>query len=281
MLAPVGSHAQTTPAGAASAPAAKPATPVRSGAGPVWSELKPAEQVALKPLQGEWSSIDEQGKRKWLKIAESYPAMSAPDQDRLHTRMTEWAKMSPQERTNVRQRYLEAKSIPSTDRQAGWEAYQALSPQERQALAARAASAPRSTAKPVEPAARRARPESLPAKSTAAATATAAKPTASTSPSAPTSPSAKPIAPTAVQGKPGATTSLITKRPTPHEQQATGSAKIAASADVVDKTTLLPRAGAQKAGAPPAPPAAPGAQSGGAHGTRAQPTAASASAMSR
>ncbi len=287
MLAPLASHAQIKPAAAASAALAKPTTAAKSGSGPAWSELKPSEQAALGPLQGEWASIDEARKRKWLKISENYPAMSAADRARLHARMAEWADMSPQDRAKVRTRYLEAKSIPGTDRQAGWEAYQALSPEERKALAARATATPRNTAKPGQPAPRAAMHEPPPAKPAAAKRTLAPVPT----PVPILAPSAKPVAPIAptVQGKPGATTSLITKRPPAPGQGATGSPKIAASADVIDKTTLLPRAGAQKAGAAPGaqkPGPASGAQKAGAASVappaaRAQPTAASASAVQK
>jgi hypothetical protein len=269
MLAPFASHAQIKPAAAASAAAAKPATAAKAGGGPAWSELKPSEQAALAPLKGEWASIDEARKRKWLKISEHYPTMNADDQARLHARMVEWAGMSPQDRAKVRTRYLEAKSIPGTDRQAGWEAYQALSPEERKALAARAAAAPRGTARPGQPAPRAAMPEAPPAKPAAARQTLAPAPTPAPTPA----PSAKPVAPIAptVQGKPGATTSLITKRPPAPALGATASPKIAASADVIDKTTLLPRAGAQKAGAAPGAP-----KTGAPPAARAQPTAASA-----
>ena len=270
-LGPLASHAQPKPAAAASAAAAKPATAVKAGSGPAWSDLKPGEQAALGPLQGEWASIDESRKRKWLKIAESYPAMSAPDQARLHARMAEWANMSPQERARVRTRYLEAKSIPGTDRQAGWEAYQALSPEERKALAARATVAPRTAVKPGEPAPRAARQAAASAKPAVAKPTTATLATTAPTAAPTAAPSAKPVTPTVVQGKPGATTSLITKRPATPGNEVAGGAKVAASADVIDKTTLLPRAGAQKAGATPvAQPAA-----------RSQPTAASAPAVRR
>lgn len=285
MLAPLASHAQIKPAAAASAAVAKPTTSAKSGSGPAWSELKPSEQAALGPLKGEWASIDEARKRKWLKISENYPAMSAADQARLHARMAEWADMSPQDRAKVRTRYLEAKSIPGTDRQAGWEAYKALSLEERKALAARATAAPRSSAKPGQAAPRAAMREPPPAKPAAAKRSLAPALT----PAPILAPSAKPIAPIAptVQGKPGATTNLITQRPPAPARGPAGGPKIAASADVIDKTTLLPRAGAQKAGAASGaqkPGPASGAQKAGAAPVapppaRTQPTAASASAV--
>lgn len=226
-LDPSSAHAQPTPASAPASAAAKPALAPKPSAGPAWSELKPAEQAALKPLQSEWASIDDLGKRKWIRIAERYPAMSAADQARLQARMTEWAKLSPQERGKVRLQFLEAKKLPATDRQADWQAYQALSPDERKALAARRATAPRATAKPAQRAA-----SGASAKHDAPRTATPAT-------------AAKPAAPAVVQGTPGATTVLITKRRPAAAPPANGGTKIAVSPDLVDQSTLLPRAGPQ------------------------------------
>ena len=234
-IGPGAAHAQTKPASAVSPSAVKISAPPKPSTGLSWSELKSSEQAALKPLRNEWASIDDLSKRKWLQIAERYPAMSAPDQARLQARMAEWTKLTPQERGKVRLEFLEAKKIPATDRQADWEAYQALSPDERKALAARAASTPRAATKGPEPV-----PHGVSAKPKASQLNSS-----SAHPAAPPSPSAKPATPTVVQAAPGATTVLITKRQAPPAQQAASGARIAASADVVDKSTLLPRAGAQ------------------------------------
>ena len=77
------------------------------------------------------------------------------------------------------------------------------------------------------------------------------------------------LAPAIVQAKPGATTTLMSKRLPPTQQQNAGVPKIAAASDAVNATTLLPRKGpqsvtprpveqqAQPAAAPPAPAPAP------------------------
>lgn len=189
-------------------------------------------------MQNDWASIDELGKRKWRRIAERYPEMSATDQERLQNRMTEWAKLTPQERSKVRLQYLEAKKVPASSRQADWEAYQALTPDERKALAVRGAAAPRTAGKSVETtaqgvSARRNAPRAAKANMASAAA------------SAPTAKAATPATPTVVQAAPGATTVLITKQRTSPAQPATGNAKIAVSPDVVDRSTLLPQTGPQ------------------------------------
>lgn len=252
---PAAAHAQPAPASAvASAAAGKKPAPAKASAGPSWSDLKPSEQAALKPLQGEWSSIDDLGKRKWIQIAQRYPAMHPSDQARLQDRMTEWAKLTPQERGKVRLQFLEAKKIQATDPQADWHAYQSLSADERKALAARAASvasAPRTMPKGVD-----AVTHTAPARHGVHPPGAGAAHPAAQAPAAP----AKPLTPTLVQGAPGATTVLITKHQPSAPRQPASSARIAATPDVVDKTTLLPRAGAQSAQPRPAAASTPAAQ---------------------
>lgn len=246
VLSPLAAHAQLTPVSAASSAATKSATATKSNPGPAWSELKPAEQAALKPLQSDWASIDDLRKRTWLQMVARYPLMNTADQILLQARMAEWAKMTSQERSKVRSQFLDLSKIPSTDRQERWEAYQALSLDERKALAARAASAPRAAGKASEPGSR-----------TAATRLGARQAKANAVPAAASAPSAKPATPTVVQGAPGATTVLITKHQARPAHPAKGGAKIIVSPDVVDKSTLLPRAGAQSPRARPAAASTP------------------------
>jgi hypothetical protein len=187
-------------------------------------------------LEREWSSIDEQRKQKWLEIAARYPAMPPAEQQRVSDRMAEWVKLSPAQRGQARMNYQEARQLTKEERQARWKAYQALSPEQRNRLAARAA--PATGARNGE-ASRKAAPvprDAVQAKSNLVPnTSYAAPPRA--------------VGPTVVQAQPGATTSLISKRPTPPAHQQPGLPKIAASPGFVDKSTLLPQRGAQGAAA--------------------------------
>src|SRR3954452_11626086 len=72
--------------------------------------------------------------------------MPPPEQARLHSRMTEWAVLSPQQRTTARLNFAEAQNVAPVDKRAKWEAYQALPPEKKKRLAAGAAAA-----KPVPP----------------------------------------------------------------------------------------------------------------------------------
>jgi hypothetical protein len=120
---------------------------------PLWSELTPAQQQALAPLSAKWNTVSEAQKRKWLALSENFPKMSGAEQAKLHSRMTEWAALSPQQRTQARLNFAETKQLAPDDKKAKWEAYQALTPEEKSRLAAGAAKPPPTAAavKPVTP----------------------------------------------------------------------------------------------------------------------------------
>ncbi len=100
-----------------------------------WRELTPAQQTALQPLAAKWPTLKESQKRKWIAIASGYPAMSEPDRTLIHSRMTEWASLSQQQRAQARLNFSQAKKLAPTQKSATWQAYQELSPEERQKLA--------------------------------------------------------------------------------------------------------------------------------------------------
>lgn len=121
---------------------------------PTWAELTPQQQQALAPLAGTWRTLGKTHKRKWLALSANYPAMPADEQARLHSRMGEWAALTPQQRTQARLNFAESKAVSRRDRKAKWEAYQALPPEEKRKLAAGARAAKRPappTAAAVEP----------------------------------------------------------------------------------------------------------------------------------
>jgi hypothetical protein len=131
----------------------RPAPAPRAEAQPIWTTLTPAQQAALSPLSGTWRSLGEAHKRKWIALSANFSSMPPAEQSRLHSRMTEWATLSPQQRTLARLNYAEAQKVAPTDKQAKWEAYQALPPEEKSKLAAGAAAkpAPPATAAAVKP----------------------------------------------------------------------------------------------------------------------------------
>lgn len=205
-----------------------------------WQDLKPGQRTALKPLERDWAGISSNQKQKWLEVADRFPALQPEEKGRIQARMAEWAQLTPEQRTQARVNFQQAKEAAPLDRQAQWEAYQSLPAEERRRLAARAnpASAPAS-ADVLRKSDRLDRPDKPSRDAQQAKSNIVPNPAFAAPPKA--------VAPTVQQAQPGATTTLISKRPVPPAHQQTGLPKIAASPNFVDKATLLPQRGPQGA----------------------------------
>jgi hypothetical protein len=132
---------------AASTPTQRaPAVPTKA-----WNELSVAEQKALKPLAANWNSIDAAQRRKWLAVSKNFNTMAPAEQAKLHSRMSEWSALSPKERTQARLNFAETTKVPPDEKLAKWEAYQALTPEEKNRLAASATPRPPGAATAVKP----------------------------------------------------------------------------------------------------------------------------------
>jgi hypothetical protein len=200
--------------------------------GAAWGTLTPSQKQVLAPLQKDWPSLDAQRRQKWLEVASRFGSLPPEEQERIRERMVEWARMTPAQRAGARLVFQEARRLPADERRARWEAYRALPPEERQALAQRAGPAAR-----VAPALARTetRTPSAPAKRNLVQTNPGQAP--------------KAVTPTVQQARPGATTTPMATRATPPLHQQTGLPKIAATPLFVDPATLLPRRGPQGAAA--------------------------------
>ena len=223
------------PAAAAASAAGRTAAPSR----PSWASLTAQQRTALGPLERDWGTIDARRKSKWLEVAARFPAMPVADQQRVQERMAEWARMSPVERGRARLSYQESKQFSPEQKQARWEAYQALPDGARKALAERSRLPDSSARQP----------------GVAASGPGAMQPKSSAVPRPPASgPLSKQVAPTLVQAKPGATTTLMTTTAAPPAHHRPGQPKIAAKPGQVDGRTLLPQSGPQAAASSPRPP---------------------------
>lgn len=121
---------------------------------PRWEQLSAAEQQSLQPLASIWSSLSQGHRRKWLALAKNYSAMGDADREKLQSRMAEWAALKPKEREQARLNFAQTKKLPPDARAATWEAYQALTEEERRALLDTAPKKPSGAAiaaKPVAP----------------------------------------------------------------------------------------------------------------------------------
>jgi hypothetical protein len=217
------------PAPAAPPPGVTPPSPLPATVSnpPEWKALSLWQKWALSPLERDWNALDPARRSKWLEIAQRFPGLPADEQNRMHERMRAWARLSPAERQQARLGYQVAQQVKADDRQAKWEAYQALSPERRQELADKAA-ARKQSPKP-RPAASRLDGEPV-AKSNLVPPQLRAIPV-------------KPVAPSVLQAKPGATTVLINQPGTPPRHQQAGTTKVFADPDLVDSKTLLPKRG--------------------------------------
>lgn len=126
--------AQTT------APAPVPTAPASTNLN--WTSLTVGQQTALSPLKTSWDTLADGHKRKWIALSQNFATMSSADRETLHSRMGEWAALKPKERQQARLNFAETKKTPPTERLANWEAYQALSQDERDALARKGAAKP-------------------------------------------------------------------------------------------------------------------------------------------
>ena len=213
--------AQVKPA-ASQAPSPGPA----ATSGPGWTSLTPGQRLALAPLERDWPAIEEPRKTKWLELAQHFHKLPPEEQQRVQQRMTEWARLSPAQRGRARLNFQESKQFTAQEKQEHWQSYQALSSEQRKALA----NVPRADGSPAK----------VPALPASAAGNPAPR-------------LVKPVSPTVVQAKPGATTSLMTKTPQHRPEQRPGQPVISAQPGQVDSSTLLPRSGPQAAKAASSP----------------------------
>lgn len=137
-----------TPAAAQTAPAAagKKSTVAPRPSQPTWSELTPAQKEALAPLAADWDGFEHDRKLKWLEVAKKYPQLSPDGKARLHQRMAQFGKLSPEQRRNVRENFRKAYELPIDRRQALIEEYKGLPPERKRELSDKADKAKSSAA---------------------------------------------------------------------------------------------------------------------------------------
>lgn len=162
MVVPLRSNAQPVQADQskiASLPLAKVAVAPSVVSGkPLWGELTPMQQQALRPLAGTWGTISEAQKRKWLAVSKNYPSLPPDEQATVHGRMNEWVSLSPLQRAEARLNFATTKELSRQltpeEKLAKWQTYQSLSADEKQKLAEKASAKPTGAAlatKPVAP----------------------------------------------------------------------------------------------------------------------------------
>ncbi|RZL35565.1 MAG: DUF3106 domain-containing protein [Rubrivivax sp.] len=203
----------------------KPVAPAALSVPPAtWSGLTPKQQALLAPLERDWQEISDTQRSKWLSATPTLATMSGEEIKRVHDRIRDWTMLSGSERSTARIGFQVSRQLTPEQRQARWEAYQALPEEERKALAERAvarrqalAEAPARAAKPLVTQ-RRSDAPPAPAKLVTPALVTS----------------------TLVQAKPGATTVLITRDLAQPRRQALAMPPLMADPQLIDPNTLLP-----------------------------------------
>lgn len=114
--------------------------------GPGWQTLNTPQKLALYPLANRWALLSGLQKRRWLALSQGFAALPIEEQARLHDRMTEWASLSAQQRNQARLNYAVTHRMALEDKRSQWDAYQALSEEDKRKLAARAARKPQGAA---------------------------------------------------------------------------------------------------------------------------------------
>ncbi len=102
-----------------------------------WQNLSSQQKKALAPLAPHWAQLSPGQKNKWLVMSTNFDSLSNKEQATLHERMADWASLSPQQRAQARLTFNETKALGSDEKKTQWEAYQALSPEDKKKLAAK------------------------------------------------------------------------------------------------------------------------------------------------
>lgn len=101
-----------------------------------WKELTALQKQALAPLGAQWNALSGQQQKKWLAVSQNFNQLTVTEQITMHSRMSDWVSLSPQQRNLARLNFNKLQNLPKEDKKAKWEAYQALSPEAKQKLAA-------------------------------------------------------------------------------------------------------------------------------------------------
>jgi hypothetical protein len=134
-----------TPAQAQPKANSKPAA--TTVARPAWHELSPAQKEALAPLVKDWDGFERERKLKWLEVAKKYPSLTPDGKQRMHQRMAEFVKLSPEQRRNVRENFRKAYELPIDQREALIQEYKDLPAERKRELSDKARSANGAAAK--------------------------------------------------------------------------------------------------------------------------------------
>lgn len=106
-----------------------------TGQTPLWSKLTSAQREALAPLEAHWPEMENERRRKWIKIADRFHVMTPDQQALAQERMQEWVSLPATERRQARAAFDSLHQVmPEDIRVMKWNEYQKLSEQDRARL---------------------------------------------------------------------------------------------------------------------------------------------------
>lgn len=103
-------------AGAATTPAAQPKPVVAVKLAPTWGQLSPYERQVLAPLAAEWDKFSDLQRHNLVGVAKRYPTLSREEQARVQVRLTDWARLTPQQRDLARKNFQVINQLPPEQR---------------------------------------------------------------------------------------------------------------------------------------------------------------------
>ena len=106
---------------------------------PSWSSLSISQKETLATLQEDWNTLSGEQRTKWVQLANRYEKLPEAERERLKSRMSDWAKLSTNDRRVARANFIKSLDIPNDKKSEAWEAYQQLTPEEKKQLADEAA----------------------------------------------------------------------------------------------------------------------------------------------
>ncbi|HNI84142.1 MAG TPA: DUF3106 domain-containing protein [Ottowia sp.] len=130
---------------------AKPGSAAAVGGQIEWRSLSTAQRTALAPLERDWASLGSDQQRKWIALTQNFSRMTPQERATLQGRMTEWANLTPAQRTQARLNFGEVRKVPADEKRAKWEEYQALPEEERARLASERPKPPAGAAPALRP----------------------------------------------------------------------------------------------------------------------------------
>ena len=128
-----GAGSAVTPTSAATAPSGNGGPQLFHK--PLWQDLSNAQQLALQPLKNEWDVMEGTRKRKWLEMSRRFASMSRAEQDRVHERMRQWVRLTPEQRNLARENFTRTRKLAPGEKTATWESYKQLTPDQKRRLA--------------------------------------------------------------------------------------------------------------------------------------------------